>query len=89
MVNYLKKGIEKAQYIEHHTSTFQQAIDEFKLKSPAQIGAWEQSPSTNKQLSKTGQLRQLLNGGYIFSALNWDYILTSRNRFTKIMRQKI
>ena len=38
-MNYLKKGIEKALYVEHHTSAFQQAIDEFKLESSAQMGS--------------------------------------------------
>lgn len=37
-MNYLKKGIEQALYVEHHTSAFQQAIDEFKLESSAQMG---------------------------------------------------
>lgn len=55
----LRKGIEKKKYTEHYTSTLQQAIDEFNLKCSAQTGGLEQSPSTNKQLSKIGQLRQL------------------------------
>lgn len=37
-MNYRKKGTEQALYVEHHTSAFQQAIDEFKLESSARMG---------------------------------------------------